>query len=148
LRNIARVLTPGGHLVASVMNAVSTLAQLPSTHCVSTIEDLIVALEELVPSSTMADTGAVFDPALILHFEDVFYRKEQFQGGEGHLPAELVVRDRRFTPPELEELLTNAGFDVLEVRAVQAGHWSRLPTLDPADRCAKELLVVARLPGA
>lgn len=147
LRNIARVLTPGGYLVASVMNAVSILAQLPPEHRVSTIEDFIVALENLAPSSTMADTGAVFDPELILHFEGVFYRKEQFQGGEGYLPAELVVRDRRFTPSELEGLLVTAGFVVEEIRAVQAGHWSRAPTLEPADRRAKELLFIARLPG-
>jgi hypothetical protein len=85
---------------------------------------------------------------LILHFEGVFYRKEQFQGGEGHLPAELVVRDRRFIPPELEELFVAAGFVVEEIRAVQAGHWNRAPTLDLTDIRAKELLVVARFPGA
>jgi SAM-dependent methyltransferase/GNAT superfamily N-acetyltransferase len=148
LRNIARVLRPGGYLVASVMNAASTLAQLPPEHRVNTVEDLIMALEDLAPSSTMADTGAVFDPELILCFEGVFYRKEQFQGGEGHLPAELVVRDRRFTPADVQELFATAGFDVIEVRAVQAGHWSRYPMLEPTDAQAKELLVVARLPGA
>lgn len=148
LRNIARALGPGGYLVASVMNAVSTLAQLAPEHHLTTIKDFIVALEKLEPSSTMADTGAVFDPELIIHFEGVFYRKEQFPGDEGHLPAELVVRDRRFTPAELKELFATAGFDVEEVRAVQTGHWSRSPTLEPTDVRAKELLVVARLPDA
>jgi SAM-dependent methyltransferase len=145
LRNIAGVLKPGGYLVASAMNAVSTLTQLPPAHRLNTISDLVVALEDLNPSSTMADTGAVFDPELILCFGGVYYRKEQFQGGEGYLPAELLVRDRRFTPEALADLVSNAGFAIKEIRPVQAGHWSRSPALVPSDVRAKELLVVARL---
>jgi SAM-dependent methyltransferase len=147
LRNIVRALKPGGCVVASVMNAVSTLAQLPARHQVSTVEELILALEDLAPSTTMADTGAVFDPNLIVCFEGVFYRKEQFHGGDRHLPAELVVRDRRFTPRRLEELFLAAGFEVQEIRPVQAGHWSRLPALEPLDPHAKELLIIARAPS-
>jgi SAM-dependent methyltransferase len=147
LRNIARALRPGAYLVASVMNATSTLAQLPVEHCVDGIEEFIVALERLPPSTTMAETGTVFDPALILCYDGVFYRKEQFPGDERSLPAELVVRDRRFTSDQARELFAGAGLLVENIRPVQSGHWGRTPILETTDPRAKELLVFARVPG-
>jgi SAM-dependent methyltransferase len=145
LRNIARALVPGGYVVASVMNESSTLQRLPSDHRLNSIAEFIVALEELPPSSTMEQTGAVFDPQLILYFRNAFYRKEQFRGDEGQLPAELVVRDRRFTPAAVRELFETAGFKVCDLRPVQAGHWNRAPVLAATDERAKELLIIARL---
>lgn len=144
LLNIARALRPGGYLVASVMNAATTLPRLPPNHRPTTIGDFIVALESLSPSSTMEETGAVFNPDLIIHYGDAFYRKEQFRGDDEHLPAELLVRDHRFTLADMRELITSTGFEVVEIRPVQAGHWDRTPPLDATDPDAKELLILAR----
>jgi len=94
----------------------------------------------------METTGAIFDPAYLLYFNGIYYRKEQFDTASWHLPAELVIRDKRYAVPELRALISAAGFEVLAVRPVQAGRWAREPALDAADPRAKELLVIARRP--
>lgn len=142
--NIAAALTPGGHLVATVMNDAVTAGRLPADHRPSTNGEFITALERLAPSGTMAQTGAVFDPELLLLFNGVYYRKEQFQGEGAHLPAELVVRDRRFNSEGLRCLAERAGLKVVEIRPVRSGEWDRDPVLEEGDPAAKELLLVAR----
>jgi hypothetical protein len=94
----------------------------------------------------MEETGSVFNPDLLLLYNGVYYRKEQFQGAGSQLPAELVVRDRRFTSVELEALAVRAGLDVLEIRPVRSGEWGRDPALGEDDPTAKELLLIARKP--
>jgi 2-polyprenyl-3-methyl-5-hydroxy-6-metoxy-1,4-benzoquinol methylase len=143
LTNVASALDPGGYLILSVMNTEATLPRLPVENRPHSISEFVVALEKLPPSSTMEQSGAIFDPELLLHYEGVYYRKEQFEGYHGRLPTELVVRDKRYSTDELAALLDNARFDALDVRPVRLGHWSdaRLPGSD--DR-AKELVAVAR----
>jgi 2-polyprenyl-3-methyl-5-hydroxy-6-metoxy-1,4-benzoquinol methylase len=147
VRNMAAKLAPGGFLVAGLMNTAVTLPKLPPDRRPETNVEFIEALEALRPSSTMETTGSVFDPELLLHYNGVYYRKEQFQRAGWRLPAELVVRDRRFTAAEAASLMQRAGLEVLDVRPVQAGSWDRQPPLAADDPRAKELLVVARRSG-
>ena len=51
----------------------------------------------------METSGDIFDPEHYMIDTDsgVVYRKEQFESG-GLLPAELIVRDKRFTPEEIQ----------------------------------------------
>jgi 2-polyprenyl-3-methyl-5-hydroxy-6-metoxy-1,4-benzoquinol methylase len=146
LRGITAALKPGALLVMSVMNTGVTLGRLPDAHRPRTNAEFIAALEALQPSSTMETTGSVFDPNLLLIFGGVYYRKEQFRRATWQLPAELVVRDRRFSPAEIGALVERAGLEVRMTRPVQAGAWNREPPLADDDVRAKELLVVARAP--
>jgi 2-polyprenyl-3-methyl-5-hydroxy-6-metoxy-1,4-benzoquinol methylase/GNAT superfamily N-acetyltransferase len=146
VRNIADVLAPGGFLAASVMNDGATAPRLAAAHRPSSNSDFINGLERLSPSTTMEETGSIFDPDLLLLYNDVYYRKEQFQEADWVLPAELVVRDRRFRPSDLRELIEAAGLEVIEIRPVQSGSWDRSPSLDETDQRAKELLLFARKP--
>ncbi len=145
VRALARSLRPGGYLAASVMNTGVTLGRLAPERRPMTNESFVAALEALPPSSTMEQSGSIFDPDHLLYFGSVYYRKEQFERGVSQLPAELVIRDRRFTRQELTDLLEGFGFEVLDVRPVQAGQWDREPPLDDDDERAKELFVLARL---
>ena len=146
MRNIVGSLKPGGYLIAGVMNAGVTQDDLCKRTTPKTNEEFIGALERLPASSTMETSGLIFDPKLLLRYRGVYYRKEQFEGTEIKLPAELVVRDRRFTAAEVTALARSAGLEVLEVRPVRAGEWERTPVLAENDPRAKELLLVARTP--
>lgn len=144
LGNIHRSLVTGGHAVISVMNRDAVLPYMAASQQPSQVDSFVAALERLSPSDTMESSGDVFNPELLLYYDGVFYRKEQFSRASWRLPTELVVRDRRFTVDELHALLRETGFEVREIRPVQAGKWEREPVLDPADRQAKELLVIAQ----
>jgi SAM-dependent methyltransferase len=147
LRSIFEALRPGGYLALSVMNEEVVTARLPDSGRPGTQDEFLAALESLPSSQTMETTGSVFDPNLILLYEGVFYRKEQFLRPGSHLPAELVVRDRRFSLDSIRRVVVGAGFQIDILRPVQAGQWRREPALDPTDSRAKELLVVAHRPS-
>jgi 2-polyprenyl-3-methyl-5-hydroxy-6-metoxy-1,4-benzoquinol methylase/GNAT superfamily N-acetyltransferase len=144
--SIASSLAPGGYLVATVMNDAVTAGRLAPERMPATNSEFISVLERLAPSGTMEKTGSVFNPDLLLFYNGVYYRKEQFQGADSQLPAELVVRDRRFTSDGLEALAVGADLEVLEIRPVRSGDWDREPPLSEDDPAAKELLLVARKP--
>lgn len=144
LRNIHSSLKPGGRLIASVMNGAVTEPRLASNRKPATETEFVEALERLPPSRTMETTGDIFDPEYLLLYAGVHYRKEQFASPGQRLPAELVVRDRRYHIAELIDLLQQAGFDVATVMPVQSGHWRRDPPLDASDARAKELFAIAR----
>ncbi len=146
IRTIASALRPGGHLVLGVMNTSVTADLIPHEQRPTTNVEFIEALERLPASDTMESTGAVFDPSLIVLYHEIHYRKEQFPRGGRSVPPELLVRDRRFTAANVAALMGRAGLEVVEVRPVQAGQWSREPVLSENDQRAKELLVVARKP--
>lgn len=143
LQSAARRLAPGGRLVLSVMNTDVTRGRLEESHRPSDTRAFVRALEDLAPSDTMASTGDIFDPSLLLLFQGVYYRKEQFISAGEHLPREYVVRDRRYGEDELRSLLEQSGFDVVHLAPVQGGKWDRTPPLARTDRSAKELLAVA-----
>lgn len=131
LRNIFRALRPGGFAVAGVLNTEATLPHLEVERLPSTTRDFVEALERLRPSATMETTGSIFDPEFLLYFNGIYYRKEQFDAASWRLPAELVIRDRRYSIEELANLLPRAGLEIVDLRPVQAGHWDREPPLDP-----------------
>jgi chromosome segregation ATPase len=91
----------------------------------------------------MQTTGDIFNPDyyLVDEVHGIVYRKEQFSG-EGALPSEYVIRDRRFTMQEITELLESVGFQPIISRYVQAGRWD--VSLDAKDKRAKEILIVAK----
>lgn len=146
MANVVSSLSAGGYFVASVMNAGATAGRIEDTHLPDGNADFITALEDLSPSNTMEQTGAVFDPDLLLYYNGVYYRKEQFQATKWQLPAELVVRDRRFSSSSLRALAESVGLEIVEIRPVQAGGWRRRPALNEHDNAAKELLLIARKP--
>jgi SAM-dependent methyltransferase len=144
LMNIRDWLAPGGTLVLSVMNA--GCLTLPEANLARDEAELVSLLERLAPSNSMETTGSVFDPSHLLRFgQDVYFRKEQFQREGDWLPAELVIRDRRFTRESIIGLLEEAELEVIELVPVQSGQWDREPRLAFDDARAKELLVTARL---
>ncbi len=142
LRNCARHLKRGGHLLISVMNFEMT--QDRAKHFFSLERDP-KALSDLRPSTIMETTGNVFDPEFYLIDSDteIVYRKEQFKEGD-QLPAEMVVRDRRYRREEIERLCREEGLDVEWSRFVQTGHWE--DDLGSTDPRAKEILVLCTRP--
>jgi 2-polyprenyl-3-methyl-5-hydroxy-6-metoxy-1,4-benzoquinol methylase len=144
LRASALHLRPGARLLLSVMNF--ELTQHEGKMFFSLEKDS-KPLSDLPPSKTMEATGNVFKPEFYLIDADtkVVYRKEQFVEGD-HLPAELIVRDRRYYRAEIEDLCRSVGLAVEWSRFVQAGHWDT--ELDALDRRAKEILVLCRKPEA
>jgi hypothetical protein len=127
------------------MNAEESIRSLSPEQRPHSILEFIDRLEKLPPSATMEQSGSVFDPELLLYFEDTFYRKEQFDGGPGRLPAEYVVRDRRFSGDGVHAALAEAGFEIVNVFPSRLGHWSSGP---PGDPLGKEIVAVARKPSA
>ena len=93
----------------------------------------------------METTGDIFDPDYYMIDKDnsVVYRREQFTAGQ-NIPAEIIVRDRRFLEKEIRAMCSEAGLDVVWTRFVSAGRWND-PLKEDDDR-AKEILVLCRAP--
>lgn len=143
LLNLAKHLRPGGKALISVMNMAMTVTQGQNFFSLKTDAKKLRALR---PSHTMEKTGNVFRPEFYLIDQDtgIVYRKEQFNVGT-ELPAELVVRDRRYYPVDIETLCRNAGLSVRWSRMVQAGRWDVDLSLN--DPKAKEILVLCSKPA-
>jgi 2-polyprenyl-3-methyl-5-hydroxy-6-metoxy-1,4-benzoquinol methylase len=142
LQNCMRHLKEGGKLLLSVMNFELTKHEAKFFFSLETDSK---PLSDLRPSTTMESTGNIFNPDLYLIDTDtgIVYRKEQFVEG-GQLPAELIVRDRRYRLDEIQDMCRGVGLEVLWSRFVQSGHWE--VELDGRDKRAKEILVLARRP--
>jgi SAM-dependent methyltransferase len=142
LRNLADHLKPGAHVVLSVMNFELTARRCKNWFSIVAEPDQLLSLN---PSKIMEKTGDVFDPNFYLvdRETEIVYRKEQFVEGES-LPTELLIRDRRFTPAQMQALCKQAGLEVLWFRYVRAGGW-RDPLASNDDR-GKELLFICRKP--
>ncbi|AFM11203.1 Methyltransferase type 12 [Turneriella parva DSM 21527] len=143
--NIRRNLARNGVAVISTMNKALTLNLLKKTkqHIVHDLSKKPMRLMRLKPSNTMQASGNVFDPKYILYEKktDTFYRKEQFRN-DGLLSAEYLIRDRRYTLPELTSIFNRYGLEVIHSRYVQAGRFnSELYETHPR---AKELLIIVR----
>ena len=143
IRNIAKHLRPTGNALISVMNR--TLTEHRATQRFS-LKRSPSRLLELRPSATMESSGNIFNPDFYMIDSDtgIVYRKEQFERGT-ELPTQLIVRDRRYAPKEIADLLRAVGLEIEWVRCVQAGQWN-VPR-DPMDSRAKEILVLCRKPG-
>ena len=140
IKTAYRQLKNKGIFCLSVMNMELTESLIPNTRK-KRLNQHPEILEELPPSNTMQRTGAIFDPDyLALDTErNLVYRKEQFNYDTG-LPAEYIIRDKRYRKYEIEELLKQEGFRILQIRYVQAGHFD--VELDAFDPKAKEIYIV------
>jgi len=145
LRAVKTRMSLGGVLVGSVMNSGAVLPHMEDNLLPEGRQEFIQCLEGLAPSRTMEQSGSIFNPALMLYFDDVFYRKEQFDAASWRLPSEVVVRDLRYSVITLSTLLESAGFSVERITPVQAGRWDRTPPLAEVDKSAKEIFFIARL---
>jgi hypothetical protein len=103
-------------------------------------------LLQLPASTTMETTGNVFNPDyyMIDDVTEIVYRKEQFTQGSD-LPAELLVRDRRYRRRDIIAMCMRAGLNVLWSRYVRAGQWEI--ELSPEDEDAKEILLLCEAPN-
>lgn len=140
LEQMARRVKKRGFLAISVMNMELTQSiALPEQ--TGDVHRNIDLLYKLKPSFTMQETGNVFQPEYLVLDESshVVFRKEQF-GNDQELPAEDIVRDYRFTMKEICGLVEKYGFDVVDARYVQAGHFDR--GLMATDSKAKEILII------
>ena len=110
---------------------------------IGNIKNNLNLLQTLKASNIMQSSGDVFNPDyyVVDDAEGIVYRKEQFID-DGVLSAEYVIRDKRYTMPEIKTLLEMNGFIIEDARFVQAGHWN--DKLDGIDEHAKEILIVAR----
>ena len=140
LANLALHLKPGGFALVSVMNLALTKRRARHVFSMTKEPDKLL---KLPPSNTMEATGDIFDPAYYMLDEEnnVVYRKEQFTSGSD-LPAEVIVRDRRFSTDEITTLCNGAGLTVVWTRLIRAGRWD--DPLDENDDRAKEILVLCR----
>ena len=132
----------GGYLVISAMNMELTrYIALPSN--VGDVQSNPKMLFDLPPGDVMHKSGDIFDPKLFLidSKTGLVYRKEQF-GDDSSLPAEYIIRDRRYTAKEMMDLVKVRGFDVIDCRYVRAGRWAE--PLEATDSKAKEILLIAR----
>lgn len=100
-------------------------------------------LENLPSADIMQSTGQIFDPEyLAMDTErNLIYRKEKFENDNG-LPAEYIIRDKRYRKQEIIAMLEGIGFEIMDARYVQRGHFD-IP-LDALDERAKEICVVCR----
>ena len=142
LRNIKKHLRPGGYAVISVMNLALTKKNATQLFSLETEHNRLL---ELPPSNTMESSGDIFNPDYYMldAAEGVVYRKEQFSAGRD-LPAELIVRDRRYTKSTITAVAKAVEFEVLLCHCVHAGGWEK--DLAEDDDAAKEILLVCRKP--
>ena len=131
-----------GILIVSVMNMELTESLIKDKNK-GVIRRKPNILGDLPPSSTMQKSGAIFDADyLALDTErSLIYRKEQFDNDNG-LPAEYIIRDKRYTVREISNLVEKVGFSILDARYVQAGHFDI--RLEAKDIKAKEICIVCR----
>lgn len=143
LDNLAASCKTGGLLVLSVMNMELTEA-LAKPSNIGDIHANPRILFDLPPSDVMHKSGDIFDPDYfaIDSATGLVYRKEQFND-DSALPAEYVIRDKRYRAGEISDLVSGSGFDVIDTRYVRAGRWDE--PLGATDLKAKEILVVARM---
>ena len=142
IRNAKNILCDGGLFVLSVMNMELTEAIVPDKQKGDVMHNPKLLLN-LQPSSIMQKSGNIFNPnhMVIDTVGRLVYRKEQFSD-DNRLSAEYVIRDRRYTMPDIVGVLENEGFSILDRRYVRAGHFD--DPLSSTDSHAKEILIVAK----
>ena len=142
LYSIYKNLKSGGYCAISVMNMELTRSIVDKKQVGNVLEQPEL-LYSLKPSAIMQSSGNVFKPEYIVIDEKdkLVYRKEQFIDDE-ELPAEYIIRDKRYTAMEIVELIQSVGLEVCEYQYVQAGHFDK--GLDACDKKAKEILVIAK----
>ncbi len=142
LSKMAKRVRRGGYLVISVMNMELTESIVPKNQKGNVHKD-IQMLYDLKPSSIMQDSGNIFNPDYLVidEKENVVYRKEQFRD-DSELPAEDIVRDRRYRMNEIVTEIEKEGFEIVDKRYVRAGHFDE--NLSNTDPGAKEILIIGK----
>ena len=142
IKTAYRHLKPGGIFVMSVMNMELTEALVFDDNK-GNLQNNPDIIRKLPPSNTMQSSGDIFNPRFLAidTSTKLVYRKEQFSDDYG-LPAEYVIRDKRYSREELIDMLIEQGFEIIEARYVKAGHFDEM--LNCTDPHAKEICVVAR----
>ena len=132
----------GGIFAISVMNMDLTDSRVHKGQKGDVANDPQLLLK-LRPSDIMQRTGNVFDPKYIVidQKEGLIYRKEQFSN-DYSLPAEYIIRDKRYYMKEIVQLLEQEGFSVFDKRYVRAGHFDT--PLGAVNVHAKEILVLCK----
>jgi len=140
IENISRNLKPGGLAAISVMNM--ELTESLVSHKYDVLADP-KPLFNLSASNTMQSSGNIFNPdyMIIDVNSNLVYRKEMFEN-ENQISAEYIIRDRRYKKDELIQLMKKYGFEIQDIRFVQAGKWNI--GLDATDHAAKEILVIVK----
>ncbi len=138
LATISKHLKKGGRAVISVMNYELTKHKAKKFFSFKKEANQLLNLS---PSQTMEKTGDIFDPEYYIIDRDtgVVYRKEQFLEGRS-IPEEFIVRDKRFTKQEIQQLCSDVGLKVLKSAFVSAGKWDK--PLSAKDDKAKEIVLV------
>lgn len=135
-------LNKNGIFILSVMNMELTESiALPTQK--ANLQERPDVLMKLPPSGIMQKSGNIFNPDFFAIDEKtrLVYRKEQF-GNDSSLSAEYVIRDKRYTMDEIEALLLNNKFKIIDKRYVRAGHFDE--KLLALDEHAKEICIVAK----
>lgn len=140
VKGIYKKLKKGGVAVVSVMNMDLTKSIATVKGSVSSNPGILLKLKA---SNIMQATGNVFNPDYFILDEQahLVYRKEQFERDD-LLSSEYLVADYRFTKSEIEAMLMDNGFSIVDSRYVQAGNWD-VP-LSATDKNAKEILLVVK----
>ncbi len=138
IKSIRRHLRPGGKALISAMNFDLTFRK---ARYFFTLRREPNRLLQLPPSTIMETTGNVLNPDyyMIDDVTEIVYRKEQFTQGSD-LPAQLLVRDRRYRRSDITAQCMLNGLSVLWSRYVRAGQWEI--ALSPEDDNAKEILLL------
>lgn len=115
LKNIYNNLKDNGVAIISVMSLEYTLSLNPII--VDNIRENPRYIQELPARNIMESTGEVFNPKYLLidkQTPNLVYRKEQFGNGNSmSIPTEYIIVDRRYKKAEIEEIVTNLGFNIL-----------------------------------
>ena len=129
----------------SEMNDTSeTIMSMPSNRIEGDeSSELFHKLAKLAPSHTMQSTGEVFKGRFLLFNprKETVYHKEQFSGN-GTLPVEYVIAERRFNAESIAELFYK--FEPVSISYVRAGHFGE--SLAATDKHAKEVFAIFRKP--
>lgn len=143
VKTAAGHVTSGGFVLISAMNLELTEHIAKQTFSLAKEPDRLLSLR---PGTQMETSGDVFQPDYFMLDPDdqIVYRKEQFTRGSA-LPAEMLVRDRRYRAIELEDICIACGLEVVWSKFVALGDWDT--SINAVDIKAKEILVLCRMPA-
>lgn len=141
LDGLFRCCRPGGHVVVGCMSGTQLVRGIGASRLVRGEPDL----RELEPVQAMQRCGEVFDFSRMAYdpATGTLYRRERFTKGD-EVVLDALIRERRFLPVEIREMMTEAGFEGIEVYSVRAGKWDFDAPFDPD---APEVLYLARRPA-
>lgn len=126
----------------SVMNMKATEPYIPGERK-ARLRSHPEILQELPPSNMMQKNGQILDPEYLAFDTErkLVYRKEKYFG-DNRLPAEYLIRDRRYCQEEIVDLVLKAGFMIYKILFARAGHFDT--GLAEDDPKAKEIVLVCR----